>query len=259
MFSENFTAYKTLTRKEIDRFLRIWVQTLLPPIITQSLYFIIFGSFVGSRIGTEGGIDYIQFVVPGLVMMSVINSSFSNVVSSFFGSKFQRNLEEMQVAPVPNWVIISGFTTGGALRGLIVGLIVFLVSFFFTKPSIHNIWFIILYVLLTAIIFALGGLINGIFAKKFDDVSIFTNFVLTPLTYLGGVFYSIERLREVSDFWYYLSRLNPIVYMIDGFRYGFYGTNDFPLWQSFLILIFFLISLCIFCFVALKKGVGMKT
>ena len=261
MFSQNLVALQTIIRKEVNRFMRIWTQTLLPPIITQSLYFLIFGSFIGSRIGDEGGISYIQFVVPGLVMMAVINASFNNVVSSFFGSKFQRNLEEMQVAPVPNWVIISGYSIGGILRGLIVGFIVFIVSFAFTSPSIHNPLYIFVYVLLTSTIFALGGLINGIFAKKFDDVSIFNNFILTPLTYLGGVFYSIDRLQDIPNgqIWYTLSRLNPIVYMIDGFRYGFYGTNDFSLWQSFLILSSFLLILSIASFVLLKKGYGMKS
>jgi ABC-2 type transport system permease protein len=261
MLSQNLIALETIIRKEVNRFMRIWSQTLLPPVITQSLYFLIFGSFIGSRIGDEGGISYIQFVVPGLVMMSVINSSFNNVVSSFFGNKFQRNLEELQVAPVPSWVIVLGYTIGGVLRGLIVGLIVFIISFAFTSPTIRNPIFILIYVLLTATIFSLGGLINGIFAKKFDDVGIFNNFILTPLTYLGGVFYSIDRLRMVpnGEIWYRLSTLNPIVYMIDGFRYGFYGTNDFEIWQSLSILIFFLTALSLLSFYLIKKGFGMKS
>jgi ABC-2 type transport system permease protein len=264
MLKQNFTAFYTIFRKEVTRFLRIWTQTLLPPIITQSLYFLIFGNFIGSRINDGdgsfvNGISFIQFVIPGLVMMSVINASFSNVVSSFFGSKFQRSYEELQVSPTPHWVIVAGYSLAGVLRGLIVGVIVFIVSYLFASPGIYNIFVIFLYVMLTAIVFALGGLINGIFAKKFDDVGIFTTFILTPLTYLGGVFYSIESLREVSPFWYTVSRFNPVVYMIDGFRYGFYGFNDFPLWQSSGILLFFFALLSGLSLYLLGKGYGMKS
>jgi len=257
--NQNLIALNTIVRKEVQRFLRIWAQTLLPPVITQSLYFIIFGNFIGSRIDNGGefarGVSYIEFVIPGLVMMAVINASFSNVVSSFFGSKFQKNLEEMQVASVPHWIMVTGFCAGGVLRGLIVGIIVFLISFFFARPSVNNIWVVLLFVILTAMVFALGGLLNGIFAKKFDDVSIFPTFILTPLTYLGGVFYSIQ---ELPPFWQNVSKLNPIVYMIDGFRYGFYGFSSFEIWQNLGLLIIFFVLLLILNLYLLKKGVGMK-
>ncbi len=259
--SPSIIAYFTISRKEIKRFLRIWTQTLLPPVITQSLYFVIFGNLIGSRIdGPSGefqnGVTYIQFVIPGLVMMGVINASFSNVVSSFFGSKFQRNLEELQVSPVPNWVVIAGFITGGLLRGLLVGVIVFLVSISFVRPETHSLLIILLFVFMTAIVFSLGGLINGIFAKKFDDVAIFPTFILTPLTYLGGVFYDIN---DLPAFWQGVSRLNPIVYMIDGFRFGFYGFNSFPLWQSFVILTVFFIILVGTSYELMRRGIGLKS
>ena len=252
---EKYIAFKTIVRKEVVRFCRIWPQTLLPPVITQTLYFVIFGKFVGSRIGLVQGIDYMAFIVPGLVMMAVINSAFSNVVSSFFGSKFQRNIEELMVSATPDWVIISGFSVGGILRGILVGIIVFGVSVFFTHPQGYNIWIIALFVILTSMIFALAGLLNGVLAKKFDDVSIFQTFGLTPLIYLGGVFYSIHNLPE---FWQNLSRLNPILYMIDGFRYGFYGVSDVNILISILILIIFVIVLTWVNLDLFKKGTGLR-
>lgn len=257
----NWVAYSTIVKKEVNRFMRIWTQTLLPPVITQSLYFVIFGNFIGERIndsnGTfENGVSYIQFVIPGLVMMAVITSSFSNVVSSFFGSKFQKNIEELLVSPTPNWVVIAGFVTGGVLRGVMVGAIVFAVSMFFVRPEINNPGMIFLFSVLTAMVFSLGGLTNGIFAKKFDDVQIFPTFVLTPLTYLGGVFYSIERLPE---FWQGVSRLNPVVYMIDGFRYGFYGFSDYNVWASLSGLAILTLVLIILNMHLLAKGIGLRS
>lgn len=258
MPNPTLVAFNTILRKEVHRFTRIWSQTLLPPVITQSLYFVVFGGFIGSRLSSfesEFGINYMAFIVPGLVMMAVITSSFSNVVSSFFGAKFQKSIEEILVSPTPNWVVIAGYTAGGVLRGLIVGFIVFLVSFFFVRPQVENPFLVVLFVFLTALVFSLGGLLNGIYAKKFDDVAIFPTFVLTPLTYLGGVFYSIS---DLPVFWQNVSKLNPIVYMIDGFRYGFYGKSDLNVFYSFSILIGFTILLAYLNFYLLKKGTGLR-
>ena len=249
-------ALKTLVRKEVNRFLRIWPQTLMPPVITQTLYFVIFGKFIGSRIGQMQGIDYMAFIVPGLVMMAVITSSYTNVVSSFFSSKFQKNIEELMVSPTHNWVILGGYVAGGVLRGILVGLLVFGVSVFFTRPVIHNLGLVLIFIVLTAVVFALGGFINGIFAKKFDDISIFPTFILTPLTYLGGVFYSIQSLPE---FWRNASRLNPILYMVNGFRHGFYGFSDVNIWISLSMLVLFGAILIFSNLYLLKKGTGLKT
>ncbi len=248
--------FTTLLRKESTRFLRIWSQTLLPPVINQSLYFIVFGSFIGSQVSDINGVSYMAFLVPGLVMMSVINSSFSNVVSSFFGNKFQRSIEELMVSPTPNSVIIAGYASGGVLRGIIVGTLVFMISFAFVRPNVEHLLIVILFVFLTALVFALGGLVNGIFAKKFDDVSIFSTFILTPLTYFGGVFYSI---RDLPIFWQNISKANPILYMIDGFRYGFYGQSDFDIRLSISLLIAFTIILVALNAHLLKKGLGMRS
>ena len=236
--------------------MRIWSQTLLPPVITQSLYFVIFGGFIGSQIPPINGVSYMAFIVPGLIMMAVINSSFQNVVSSFFGSKFQRNIEELMVSPVPNSVIIAGYVIGGVIRGILVGIIVFLISLLFVQPPIYNLALVLLFVILTAIVFALGGMLNAIFAKKFDDISIFPTFILTPLTYFGGVFYSIHRLPE---FWQGLSRLNPILYMVDGFRYGFFGFADINVGLSVGILVGLSVILSAACYYFLEKGIGLKS
>lgn len=252
---DNYIAFITIVRKEVVRFLRIWSQTLLPPAITQTLYFIIFGKFVGSQIGSIHGISYTAFIVPGLVMMAVINNSFANVVSSFFSSKFQRNLEELMVSPTANAVVVAGFVTGGLLRGVLTGVIVFAVSFLFTAPHITHFGIIVLFIILTSIVFSLGGLLNGIFAKRFDDVSIFPTFVLTPLTYLGGVFYSIKSLPEA---WQGASQLNPILYMVNGFRFGFYGISDVSVVMSFFILVFLAVLLTLVNLYLLDRGVGLK-
>ena len=249
-------AYRTLVRREVLRFLRIWVQTLLPPVITQTLYFVIFGSFIGSRIGDIQGVSYMAFIVPGLVMMAVINSSYSNVVSSFFSAKFQRSIEELLVSPTSNTVILTGYITGGILRGLIVGFLVFLVSVFFTRPVIYSLPMIMFFIFLTAVVFALAGFLNAVFAKKFDDISIFPTFILIPLTYLGGVFYSI---RTLPVFWQKLSQLNPILYMVNGFRYGFYGFSDVSVSTSVFVLLFFVALLTGLNIYFLRKGTGLKT
>jgi ABC-2 type transport system permease protein len=255
MKMSNWVSYSTIARKETIRFLRIWKQTLLPPIITQSLYFIIFGAFIGSQVGEINGISYMAFLVPGLVMMAVINSSFMNVVSSFFGSKFQKNYEEMMVSPTPNWVIVAGYVTGGVLRGMIVGVIVFLVSVFFVQIQIFNIFIVFLFVLLTSVLCSVGGLINAIFSKKFDDISLFSTFILVPLTYFGGVFYSI---KDLPEFWQSASKLNPILYMIDGFRYGFHGFADVSLEASVILLLVFTGGLSLLALYLMRKGIGLK-
>lgn len=222
-FLAQWISYKTIVRKEIQRFTRIWVQTLVPPAITMALYFVIFGALIGSRIGEMGGFSYMEFVVPGLIMMSVLTNSYSNVVSSFYSAKFQHSIEELLVSPTPNYVILAGYISGGVCRGLAVGLIVTLLSLFFTKLQIHNLPVTLLIVLLTSILFSLMGLINAVFANSFDDISIVPTFVLTPLTYLGGVFYSIDLL---SEFWQGVSKLNPILYVVNTFRYGVLGVSD---------------------------------
>lgn len=236
--------------------MRIWVQTLVPPAITISLYFIIFGTLIGSRIGKMGGYDYMTFIVPGLIMMSVITNSYSNVASSFFSAKWQRNVEEMLVAPVPNWVIVAGYVGGGMTRGILVGLIVTLISLIFVDFQIHNIWVIIVTVSLTSATFSLGGLINAVFANSFDDISIIPTFILTPLTYLGGVFYSINLLPE---FWQGVSQINPVVYMVNAFRYGFLGISDVSLTLAFSVLGGFIITLFIIAMTLISKGIGLRS
>ena len=252
----NRIALKSILHKEVHRFMRIWVQTLVPPAITISLYFVIFGSLIGSRIGEMGGFDYMSFIVPGLIMMSVITNSYSNVASSFFSAKWQRNVEEMLVAPVPNWVIVAGYVGGGMIRGMLVGLIVTVISLLFVDLQIHNVWVIIATVCLTSAVFALGGLINAIFANSFDDISIIPTFILTPLTYLGGVFYSISLLPE---FWQGVSQINPIVYMVNAFRYGFLGISDVSLTVAFSVLLGFIVVLYTIAMTLITKGIGLRS
>jgi ABC-2 type transport system permease protein len=248
-------ALGTIVRKEVTRFFRIWTQTLLPSVITMTLYFVIFGNLVGSRIQGFNGFKYIDYIAPGLIMMAVITNAYTNVVSSFFSIKFQKNIEELLVSPTPAYVIVLGYAFGGVLRALIVGILVTLVSLFFTQLPVHNIAIIIVYAILTAIVFSLGGLLNAIFAKTFDDVSIVPTFVLTPLTYLGGIFYSITLLPK---FWQTLSLANPILYMVSGFRYGFLGISDINIWYGLGILIVFAVALFSVDLYLIKKGVGLK-
>ena len=255
MWQDQWIAFQTIVRKERIRIMRIWTQTLLPPVITQTLYFLIFGKFIGSQLNTIHGVAYMDFIIPGLVMMAVINNSFSNVVSSFFSSKFQRNIEELLVSPTSNEVIVAGFVTGGLMRGLTVGLIVFFVSCLFSRPSISHLGVVVLFSLLTSVLFSLGGLLNGIFAKNFDDVAFFPNFILIPLTYLGGIFYSIESL---PDIWRHTAKLNPIVYIVDGFRYGFLGFSDYNIFFNILFLVLLTIVLLFVNLILLKKGIGIK-
>jgi ABC-2 type transport system permease protein len=253
---EKLVALKAIAIKEVLRFSRIWIQTVLPPVITTALYFIIFGNLIGPRIGEMDGFGYMEFIIPGLIMMAVITNSYANVVSSFYGSKFQRHIEEMLVSPVPNYIILIGYISGGVARGLTVGVAVTIVSLIFHPLNIHSLWVMLSMIILTAILFSLAGLINGVYAKSFDDISIVPTFILTPLTYLGGVFYSISMLPE---FWQHLSLANPILYMVNAFRYGFLGTSDISLTTSYAISIAFIVVLYLFSLHLLKKGHGIRT
>jgi len=252
---EQYTAFKTIVIKEYLRFMRIWVQTLIPPVITVALYFVIFGNLVGSQIGNIGEFTYMEFIVPGLVLMAVISNSYANVVSSFYGSKFQKNIEEMLISPLPNYLILIGFISGGIARGVIVGIAVLVVSLFFSDLHIHNYIITVIVFLLTSTLFSLAGIINAIYANSFDDITIIPTFVLTPLTYLGGIFYSISMLPE---FWQQVSLINPILYMINAFRYGLLGVSDIPLTHAFIIIIGFIIVLFIYSLHLLKTGKGLK-
>lgn len=251
----NLVALQTIVRKEIVRVLRIWVQTIVPPAITMTLYFIIFGNLIGRRIGTMDGFGYMQYIAPGLIMMSVITTSYGNVVSSFFGAKFGRHVEEMIVSPMSNATIILGHVAGGVLRGLLVGSLVTVVALFFTKLEVQHPLITISIVLLSSVVFALAGFINAVFAKKFDDISIIPTFVLTPLTYLGGVFYSISLLPE---FWQKVSLANPILYMVNAFRYGILGTSDIGIGTAYGILFVFVAVLFAACQELMRRGVGIR-
>ena len=255
-FKQNYVALTTIRIKECTRFLRIWVQTLVPPAITMSLYFVIFGNLIGNRIGEMGGFTYMEFIVPGLIMMSVITNSYANVSSSFFSAKFQRNIEELLVSPVPTSVIILGYVGGGVARAILIGIIVTLVSLFFVDVQIHHLGIIALTLVLTATLFATAGLINAVFAKTFDDISVVPTFVLTPLTYLGGVFYSLTLLPE---FWQWVSKANPVVYMVNGFRYGFLGVSDVPVTFSLSLLVIFNVVLFGIAYYLLKTGKGIRS
>lgn len=256
MSSLQFTALRTIWIKECTRFLRIWIQTLVPPAITMSLYFVIFGNLIGSRIGQMGGFSYMEFIVPGLIMMAVITSAYANVSSSFFSAKFQRNVEELLVAPVSNWIIILGYVGGGVTRAILVGALVTLVSLFFVDLQVHNPLMLLLTLVLTATLFAAAGLVNAVFAKTFDDISMIPTFVLTPLTYLGGVFYSLTLLPE---FWQWVSKANPIVYMVNGFRYGFLGVSDVGIGTSVTVLIVFNLLLFALAWNLINRGVGIRS
>lgn len=249
-------AYLTIARKEVVRVLRIWTQTLLPPVMTQSLYFIIFGGLLGTRIGEVGGLTYAGFLVPGLVLMGVVTNAFMNVAGSFFGSKFMRNIEEVLVAPVSPGVILAGFCTGGVVRAVLVGAIVWGVSAFFVAPSVAHAWAIAYFGVATAAFFSLLGFLNGMFARKFDDVGIVPTFVLTPLTYLGGVFYDIGQLPGA---WATVAKFNPLAYAIDGFRYGFSGQATTPVLWSALVLGGVTLALGAAVYGLLRRRVGLQT
>lgn len=255
-FKENSIALYTIVNKEVVRFIRIWSQTLLPSVISMALYFLIFGNLIGSRIGEIDGYRYIDYIVPGLIMMAIITNSYANVVSSFFSSKFQRNIEEMLVSPMPTSVILWGFIMGGTVRGVLVGILVTIVSLFFTKLQIQYIGLTIIIGICTAILFSLAGLLNGIFAKKFDDINIVPTFVLTPLTYLGGVFYSVNLLPY---FWKDITFANPVFYMINAFRYGMLGFSDVGIDVAVWVIAGLIVVMYCLCFWLLEKGIGIRT
>ena len=255
-FAKQLIALRTLVIKEILRFARIWIQTILPSAITVTLYFLIMGKFIGSQINDIDGYSYMEFIAPGLIMMGIITNSYANSVSSFYSAKFQRHIEEMLVSPMPNYIIILGNMFGGIARGLTVGATVTLVAFFFTNLQINSIVIVLITSILTAALFSLAGLINGIFAKSFDDISIIPTFVLTPLTYLGGIFFSIEMLPE---FWQKVSLANPILYMVNTFRLGILGITDVNLFVSMTVIIGFLIALFLTSLYLLNKGIGIRS
>ncbi|MFA6229049.1 MAG: ABC transporter permease [Rhodanobacter sp.] len=255
--STNLVALYTITRREIMRVVRIWTQTLIPPMVTMTLYFVIFGKLIGSKIGTiEGGFTYMQYIVPGLVMMSIINNSYANISSSFFGAKFQRSVEEMLVSPMPNWVILTGYVSGAVARGLVVGLLVLLIALFFTSLQVVHPLITFLSVLLGATIFALAGFVNAVYAKKFDDIALVPTFILTPLTYLGGVFYSVNMLSEP---WQAISRINPILYMVNAFRFGVLGISDVGIGTAFAVMLAFVVGLSLLALHLLKRGIGLRS
>ena len=255
MRTEFLIAYQTIVRKEFLRFARIWIQTILPSVITIFLYITIFGNFIGSRIGEIKGFNYIDYIIPGLVIMPIISNSYMNVVGSFYSSRFQRSCEELLVSPVPNSIILLGYITGGVIRAFVVGIAVFVVTTFFTDIEIANLSFVILITFLTAFLFSTAGFINAVFAKSFDDINIITTFVLTPLTYLGGTFYSIEALPQ---FWQDASIVNPIAYIISSYRYGFLGLEESSIMWSLFIIISLIIILYVIALMLLSRGIGIK-
>ena len=252
----NLVALGTIVRREVSRILRIWGQTLMPPAITMTLYFLIFGGLIGSRVGQMQGFSYMDFIVPGLVMMSVIQNSYGNISSSFFGAKFGRHIEELLVSPMPNWVILGGYVAGAVLRGMMVGAIVLCIAMFFTKVRIPHPFVMFTSVLLGATIFSLAGFVNAVYAKKFDDVAIVPTFILTPLTYLGGVFYSVSLLPGWAEA---ATHANPIFYMVNAFRYGLLGVSDVPLWVAYTLMLFFVAALACLSLRLLKRGVGLRS
>ncbi|MEZ0471273.1 ABC transporter permease [Luteimonas salinilitoris] len=253
---DNWIALGTIVRREIVRILRIWGQTLVPPAITMTLYFLIFGGLIGSRIGEMGGFSYMEFIVPGLVMMSVIQNSYGNISSSFFGAKFGRHIEELLVSPMPSWVVLTGYVAGAVARGLAVGAIVLCIAMLFTTVRIPHPLVTFSTVLLGATIFALAGFVNAVYAKKFDDVAIVPIFILTPLTYLGGVFYSVSLLPGWAEA---ATHANPIFYMVNAFRYGLLGQSDVPLWIAYALMLFFVVALATLGLMLLRRGVGLRS
>jgi len=250
-----WVGFKTIIIREFSRIVRIWGQTVVPPAVTATLYFIIFGSLIGRRVGAMGGYDYMQFIAPGLIMMTVIQNSYANVVSSFFGAKFGKHVEELLVSPLPNWLIVTGYVGGGILRGVLVGSVVTIVSLFFTRLSAPHVFAIISAVFLTSVVFSLGGFVNALFAKNFDQISWFPTFVLTPLTYLGGVFYSITMLPPWAHF---VSHANPILYMVSAFRYGFLGTTDVDLRLAYAIMVTSAVVMFTLAVTLLNRGTGIR-
>ncbi len=254
--AQQYNAFMTIARRESVRVLRIWSQTLLPPAVTMAIYFVVFGGFLGNRIQAFGQFSYVEFITPGLIMMATITNSFSNVVGSFFSAKFMRSVEEILISPIPNWLIIAGYAAGGVIRGLLVGIIVLGIALFFTRMPVQHPVLVVVFILLTSLVFSLMGFTNAIYAKKFDDVSIIPTFVLTPLTYFAGVFYSIKLLPQP---WQQLSLLNPIFYMVDGFRYGFLGVSDASVAVGLVLLAGLTVGLYVLNLELLRRGVGLRT
>jgi ABC-2 type transport system permease protein len=251
-----WTSFYTIVRKDIVRMFRIWSQTFLPSVVTSVLYFLIFGSVLGGRIGDINGFSYIHFVVPGLVMLAVVTNAFSNVATTFFASKFfARNIDEVLVSPTPPWILIAGFIGGGIIRGVLIGLLVLLVSVFFAIPPLAHPLAVVFFLVLSSLLFSLAGLVNGIYAKSFDGISIIPTFVLTPLVYLGGVFYSVSTL---PGWWQQLTYANPIFYIINGFRYGFLGFADTSLGVSILVLTLLVGILVGVNWYLLRTGLGLR-
>jgi ABC-2 type transport system permease protein len=255
LLKTNIVGFNTIVIREFNRIIRIWGQTIVPPAITATLYFVIFGSLIGARIGDMGGYTYIQYIAPGLIMMSVITNSYGNVVSSFFGAKFGKHIEELLVSPLPSWLIVAGYVAGGILRGLIVGAVVTVITLIFTHLEIYSVGVVISAVLLSSIVFALAGMINAVFAKNFDQISFIPTFVLTPLTYLGGVFYTIKLLPDWAQG---ISHANPILYMVNAFRYGFLGVSDVNVGLAYTIMIGAAVVLYVSCVWLLHRGVGTR-
>jgi ABC-2 type transport system permease protein len=248
-------GFKTIVIREFGRIIRIWGQTIVPSAVTATLYFVIFGSLIGTRVGAMDGFDYRQYIAPGLIMMSVITNSYSNVVSSFFGAKFGKHVEEMLVAPLPSWVIVAGYMAGGVLRGLLVGSAVTIVSLLFTHLHIHHVLIIIAAVLLTSATFALGGFLNAMVARNFDQVNWIPTFVLTPLTYLGGVFYSVNMLPAWARA---VSFGNPILHMVNAFRFGFLGISDVNIVTAFTLMIAAVAALFAIAVAMMDRGIGIR-
>jgi ABC-2 type transport system permease protein len=252
----NMVALYTIARREAHRVLRIWTQTLVPPAITMTLYFVIFGKVIGSRVGTMDGFPYMQYIVPGLVMMSIINNCYSNITSSFFGSKFGRYVEELLASPMPSWVVLTGYVAGAVMRGVLVGIIVMAIALFFTSLHIAHPLVAVTTVILGATIFSLAGFINAIFAKRFDDIAIVPTFILQPLSYLGGVFYSVKLLGSP---WQEVSLVNPILYFVNAFRFGILGVSDVPVWGAYVVMLAFVIVLGAVALWLMNKGVGLRS
>ncbi len=253
---QKWISFYTIVRKDVVRIMRIWPQTFLPSIITSALYFLIFGAFLGSRIGEVQGVSYILFVVPGLVMLSVVTNSYMNTSFTMFMSKFfARTIDEILVSPTPPWLLVAGYIAGGVVRGVVIGALVLLVSLFFTHLVVHSFWIILLFLILTSVVFSLAGLVNGVYAKSIDGINLVPTFVLTPLVYLGGVFYSTESL---PSFWGTVTKFDPIFYIINGFRYGFLGTSDVPILLSVGILVALAVVFLAFNIYLIRTGLGLK-